>query len=63
MKKYEVHVKKISEGYIIVEAENQKKAEQIALLKCYKGSAIISDDIKIETASVRKLEPLGFRCK
>jgi len=61
MKKFEVCVKEISEGYVIVDAENSDKAKRIAIQKCNRGMAIMGDDSDVETVAVKEIVPIGFQ--
>jgi hypothetical protein len=61
MRKYEVCVKEISEGYVVVNARSEKEATEIALRKCNRGNAIMGDELKIKTGTVKEIKPIGFQ--
>jgi hypothetical protein len=61
MKKFEVCIKEINHGYIIVSAENARKATRIALQKYHREMAVMGDEPDIETETVREILPMGFR--
>lgn len=60
LKKYEVSVKEINYGHVIVDAENSAKATQVALQKYYHGKAFMNDEPDIETEGVKEILPIGF---
>jgi hypothetical protein len=61
MKKFEVHVKEVNHGYVIVEAESREKATEIALYKYHRGMAVMSDDSNVKTETIKEILPMGFR--
>ncbi|MEI6396596.1 MAG: hypothetical protein WCO48_00770 [Candidatus Taylorbacteria bacterium] len=60
MKKYEVKIKEVNYGYIIVDADDPKKATEIAVRKYHHGLAVMDDDPNIETKTIREIFPIGF---
>lgn len=63
LKKYEVSVKEINQGYVIVEAENAKQAKRVATKKYRQYMVLINDEPEIKTKVEREISPIGFRCK
>jgi len=61
MKKFEVCFKEIRHAYVIVNAENLKRATSIAMQKYHQDMAVIGDDPDIEMGAVKEILPMGFR--
>lgn len=59
-KKYEVCVKEVIYGYVMVDAENSKKATQIALRKYNKGMVVMAEDSDVKMKTIKEITPIGF---
>lgn len=61
MKTFEVCIKEINHGYVIVNAENPKKAVGVALRKYHRDIAVMGDEPEVEAGTVKEISPMGFQ--